>query len=127
VCSSDLILENQDLIDTLENTKAKAVDISLKLEESKKTAVEIEVSRAEYRPSAKRGSIVFFVLASLSVISNMYENSLGSFLGVFNLTLQKSQPDAIVSSRVKNIIEHLTLSVYDFTCTGLFEKHKLMF
>jgi dynein heavy chain len=121
------ILENQDLIDTLENTKAKAVDISTKLEESKKTAVEIEISRAEYRPCAKRGSIVFFVMASLSVISNMYENSLGSFLGVFHLTLQKSQPDAVVSSRVKNIIDHLTLSVYDFTCTGLFEKHKLMF
>jgi dynein heavy chain len=32
-----------------------------------------------------------------------------------------------MDARVMNVSEHLTQSVYNYTCTGLFEKHKLLF
>ncbi len=82
--------------------------------------------RARYFPAAKRGAILFFVLGSLSAINNMYEYSLNSFLEVFLIALATSQRAVTVDGRLKNIIDALTYDLYSYTCTGLFEKHKLM-
>uniref|UniRef100_A0A6S8LSH1 AAA+ ATPase domain-containing protein n=1 Tax=Dunaliella tertiolecta TaxID=3047 RepID=A0A6S8LSH1_DUNTE len=121
------ILDNQELISTLESAKAKAVEIAEKLEASKIMAGHIEEARVRYSPVAQRGAILFFVMASLSAISNMYEYSLGAFLSVFNQTLNTSKKDVMLENRLHNIIEALTFDIYSYTCLGLFEKHKLMF
>lgn len=91
------------------------------------TSAEIDEMRERYRPAAKRGAVLFFVMAGLSEISNMYEYSLASYLQVFNNTLATSKKDSILESRLGNIIEALTSDVYNYTCLGLFERHKLMF
>jgi dynein heavy chain len=78
------ILDNQDLISTLESAKEKAVEISQKLAAAKVTAQEIEEARVRYSAVAVRGAVLFFVMASLSAVNNMYEYSLGAFLKVFN-------------------------------------------
>lgn len=121
------ILDNQELISTLEEAKAKAVELAEKLEVSKVTAVEIDETRVKYTPVAKRGSILYFAMASLSAITNMYEYSLASFLSVFNGTLGTSKKDSMLEGRLRNVIDALTFDVYNYTCLGLFEKHKLMF
>ena len=120
------ILDNHELIATLEETKSKAVEISEKLEQAKLTAEEIDTVRVRYMPAAKRGAILFFVLANLSAILNMYEYSLASYLTVFNFTLNTARKDASLDSRLRNVIDALTYNVYNYTCLGLFEKHKLM-
>ena len=56
-----------------------------------------------------------------------YEYSLGSFLTVFNQTLNTSKKDIMLENRLHNVIEALTFDIYSYTCLGLFEKHKLMF
>lgn len=91
------------------------------------TAAEIEETRVRYSPAAKRGAILFFVIAGLSAITNMYEYSLASFLVVFNGSLHNSRRDASIEGRLRNIIDTLTYDVYAYTCLGLFERHKLMF
>lgn len=78
------ILDNQELISTLESAKEKAVEISQKLAAAKVTAKEIDEARVRYSPVATRGAVLFFVMASLSAVNNMYEYSLGAFLKVFN-------------------------------------------
>ena len=80
----------QALIATLEEAKAKAVEISEKLKESAKTAAEIDQAREQFKPAAVRGAVLFFVMEGLAAISNMYQHSLGSFLDVFNMTLDTS-------------------------------------
>jgi len=120
------ILDNAALIETLENTKKKAVEIAENLEAAQKTAVELETTRVKYAPVAKRGSILFFVMSGLSVINTMYENSLNMYLTVFHLTLETSKKDNALEQRLRNVVEALTYDVYNFTCLGLFEKHKLM-
>jgi len=57
----------------------------------------------------------------------MYEYSLSSFLAVFGVALSKAKPDRIIDNRLKNIREKLTQSMYDYTCMGIFECHKLLF
>ena len=80
-----------------------------------------------YRPAAKRGAILFFVLSEMSTISSMYQYSLSAYLDVFEFSLRKSMPDTILQKRLRNIMDTLTHNVYNYGCTGIFEKHKLLF
>jgi dynein heavy chain len=121
------ILDNIELIQTLDNTKTKAVEISAKLEQAKFTETEINRSRAQYTSAAKRGSILFFTIAGLATISKMYTISLESFLKVFKGSLTTSARDVILENRLRNIISEATENTYDYACTGIFERHKLMF
>lgn len=57
----------------------------------------------------------------------MYEFSLGLYLQVFNQSLRDARKDTILENRLRNIIDKLTINIYDYTCLGIFEIHKLMF
>lgn len=78
------ILDNQELLTTLEGAKSKAVELADKLEVAKATAAEIDDARVRYSPVAGRGAALFFCMAGLAAVNNMYEYSLTAFLGVFN-------------------------------------------
>ena len=125
--STGNILDNTTLIETLQQTKVKAGEISAKLEEAKVTAVEIDAACASYRPVAKRGSILFFVTASLATLNNMYEVSLALYLVVFLRSLSRAEADTVLENRLDNIINTLTQDAYEYTCRGIFETHKLMY
>lgn len=125
--STGLMLDNVELIRTLEETKSKATEIAQKLLLAKQTSAEVEISRDAYRPVARCGAVLYFVLAQLSTINPMYEYSLNAFLEVFVSSLQKSKPDSVLSKRLAKIMDTLNYTVYNYACTGLFERHKLMF
>ena len=57
----------------------------------------------------------------------MYEYSLNSYMSVFMNALNTSKKDNILDNRLRNITDRLTMLVYDFTCMGIFESHKLMY
>lgn len=92
-----------------------------------KTSKDIERLRDGYRPAAKRGAILFFVLADLSTVNTMYQYSLSSYLDVFEYSLRKAIADANLEKRLSNIMHTLTMNVYNYGCIGIFEKHKLLF
>jgi dynein heavy chain len=121
------LVDNVPLIDTLNTAKTKSVEIEKALEVAKATNADIERNRADYEVVAWRGSILFFSMSGLSTISEMYEYSLSSYMTVFMNALQTSRKDSILQNRLRNIMEKLTMLVYDFTCMGIFEKHKLMY
>ncbi|XP_077995609.1 dynein axonemal heavy chain 10-like isoform X2 [Glandiceps talaboti] len=125
--STGNMLDNVELVQTLEDTKSKATEVSEKLKLAAKTAIDIDKLRDGYRPAAKRGAILFFVLAEMALINTMYQYSLASFLDVFQYSLRKSLPDSILVKRLRNIMDTLTHNIYNYACTGLFEKHKLLF
>ncbi|XP_041853005.1 dynein heavy chain 10, axonemal [Melanotaenia boesemani] len=125
--STGNMLDNTELIDTLEETKSKASEVFEKLKLAKKMSEDIDDFRDGYRPAAKRGAILFFVLTDMALVNSMYQYSLASYLEVFNFSLEKSLADSDVHQRLKNIINTLTYSVYNYGCTGLFERHKLLF
>lgn len=57
----------------------------------------------------------------------MYEYSLASYMTVFHKAIDTSRPDSILVNRLRIIKDRLTQLVYDFTCMGIFERHKLMY
>jgi len=121
------ILDNEELISTLDEAKTKAVDIHSQIETATFTKEEIQAARKQYEPVAKRGSTLFFALSGLSTLMKMYETSLSSFLTVFSKSLDDAKKDGILENRLANMIEEATRQLYDYTCTGIFERHKLMF
>uniref|UniRef100_A0A8C9TU55 Dynein axonemal heavy chain 10 n=1 Tax=Scleropages formosus TaxID=113540 RepID=A0A8C9TU55_SCLFO len=127
VTSTGNMLDNVELVHKLEETKSKASEVFEKLKLAEKTSVEIDTLRDGYRPAAKRGAILFFVLAEMALVNSMYQYSLASFLEVFDFSLRRSLPDSVLSKRLKNIMDTLTHNVYNYGCTGLFERHKLLF
>ena len=83
-----------------------------------KTALEVDKLRDGYRPAAKLGAVLFFVLSEMSIVNSMYQYSLSSFLEVFDLSLRKSMPDSILVKRLKNIMDTLKINIYNYACTG---------
>lgn len=125
--STGNMLDNTELIATLESTKEKAVEIEQKMIIAKETAKEIERLRDGYRPAAKRGAILFFVMSKLSSVNSMYQYALSSFLEVFKKSLSVAPHDAVLTKRIKNIVDTVTAQTYNYVGIGLFEKHKLLF
>jgi len=121
------ILENEELIATLDETKTKAVEIQGKLEEAQFTKTEIDKARNVYKPAAARGSILYFAASGLSMVNSMYEISLDSFLTNFITALAGAKRDVVLENRLRNLIDSTTRNTYDYTCTGIFERHKLTF
>ena len=88
--STGNILDNTDLIETLEKTKTKAVRSR---SSRRRRHLRRSTSRcAAYRPVAKRGSILFFVMSLLSTLNNMYELSLALY-SCLPQSLERAEPD----------------------------------
>lgn len=121
------MLDNLELVETLENTKMSADEVTKKLYLGEVTAADVNKLRDRYRPVAKRGAILFFVLADMATVNSMYQYSLISYVKVFSYSLKKALPDPTLKQRLHNIVITLTKNVYDYGCTGIFERHKLLF
>lgn len=80
--------------------------------------MDIDRLRDGYRPAARRGAILFFVLSEMALVNAMYQYSLIAFLEVFGLSLKKSLPDSILVKRLRNIMDTLTFNIYNYGCTG---------
>jgi dynein heavy chain, axonemal len=46
---------------------------------------------------------------------------------VFNNSLRDAKENPVLETRLRSIIDKLTLNVYEYVCLGIFEIHKLMF
>ncbi|XP_011694340.1 PREDICTED: dynein heavy chain 10, axonemal [Wasmannia auropunctata] len=121
------MVDNIELIKTLENIKSSANEVMKKLSLAEATAVDINRLRESYRPVAERGAILFSVLVDMATVNAMYQYSLNSYVEVFVHSLRRSLPDPVVIRRLKHIIPMLTKNVYDYGCTGIFARHKLLF
>ncbi|KAK7877270.1 hypothetical protein WMY93_032024 [Mugilogobius chulae] len=75
---------------------ADITNVSEKLTLAQKTSVDIDKLRDGYRPAAKRGAILFFVLTEMAL----------------------SLPSGSLTDRLQNIMYALTYNVYNYGCTG---------
>lgn len=123
------LLDNEALINTLNDSKVTSGVIAERVAESEEMELAINTNREAYRPLATRGSILYFVMADLSMIDPMYQYSLDYFKKLFNLVIDTAEANKSthVPTRLTILQSVLTETVYANVCRGLFEKDKIIF
>ncbi|NXC70641.1 DYHC2 protein, partial [Anhinga anhinga] len=121
------ILENKDLVESLNQTKASSALIQESLAESHRLQSFLDKERDAYLPLAESASKMYFIISDLSKINNMYRFSLASFLRLFQRALQSEQDSSNTEERIKSLIGSLKHTVYEYVCRCLFKADQLMF
>ena len=118
------------LIEGLETTKAKAVDIEEAVKKGKETEIAINKAREVFRPAAAEAAMLYFILTRLSAIDHMYRYSLSAFTGYFFKAMSSApQPEDVtmIEERVDLLEKEIRKTIMLWVARGLKEKHKIVF
>ncbi len=121
------LLENTALIESLSKTKLKSAEIEDALKKSAEASIQLDEQREVYRPFARTGSKLFFIVKTLQVVCHMYQFSLSSFLLLFKNSLAKDMDSRNVDDRLDRLCSDLEVRVLYFMGRALFKKDRLMF
>ncbi|KXZ45909.1 DHC7 protein [Gonium pectorale] len=126
--STGNILENKELLDKLNETKTKSATVEKALVESKSLQASLDQQREVYRPIAARGSVMYFLLADLQALNQMYTFSLNVFLNLFKKALNRdTPPGGDVTARIALLAESLLELVFAYVSRSLFNSDRLTF
>jgi len=121
------LLDDPDIIDVLNVTKKTSAEVTEKLKNAGEAELRIKVACEEYRPVARRGSLIYFLIAELSPVNTMYQTSLAQFIGVFQQSMKEAEKAAIPARRIGNIVDDLTFRTFLYVTRGYLEIHKKIY
>ena len=99
------ILDDTQLIRTLEVSKKMSEEIIVKIEESTELEEKIELTRSLYKSVSIRGSILFFVIKDLGLIDPMYQYSLQYVSALFNTAISETPTISDMDQRLVALID----------------------
>lgn len=120
------LLDNIELINTLNNSKVTSQQIEEGLKTAEVTKAQIEVKSNEYRAISIRAAVLFFVINDLPTVDPMYQFSLDAYIELFEQSIAKSQHSSMLDERIRQLNNYHTYAVYKYVSRGLFEKHKML-
>lgn len=124
------ILDDDNVIETLENLKKEAADISIKMSQTEGVMADVDEITLQYNIIARSCSAVFDILEHLHYLNNFYQFSLQYFLDIFHLVLHDNKRLANETNhniRRDIIIDDLFIVTYHRTSLGLLQKDKITF
>ncbi|KAG1679671.1 hypothetical protein FOA52_006190 [Chlamydomonas sp. UWO 241] len=121
------ILDDEQLISTLNHSKSTSMVIGNRVQEAEVTERSINEAREHYRPAATRGSILYFVIADLSLINPMYQFSLPYFSRLFSHCIDNANKADDVPTRLALLSDFVTRFIFNNVSRGLFEEHKSLY
>ncbi|XP_076777043.1 dynein axonemal heavy chain 11 isoform X7 [Arvicanthis niloticus] len=120
-------LDDTDLVERLEATKATAAEIEHQVTEARENERKINETRECYRPVAARASLLFFVISDLRKINPVYQFSLKAFNTLFHRAIEQADKVEDTQERICSLIESITHATFLYASQALFEKDKLTF
>lgn len=106
------ILQNSELIESLENTKKTSTEIQRQQADAKETEIKINFLREVYRRVATEGAMLYFLLIQLCIVDHMYQYSLESFVTFFFKTIEKTEEFEEEEPRVLALREMIRQTIY---------------
>lgn len=80
-----------------------------------------------YKRVAVRGSILYFVIADMARINDMYQNSLEYVKVLFNKAIDMTPKSNELETRLDSLIDVSTKTIFTNVSRGLFSRDKLIF
>lgn len=122
------ILDDDNVIETLETLKTEAAEISNKMNNTEGVMAEVEESTLQYNVIARSCSAVFAVLEQLHYLNHFYQFSLQYFLDIFHSVLQNNPNLANETNhnvRRDTIVKDLFVTTFKRTALGLLQKDRI--
>jgi len=123
----DTILQNTELIVSLEVTKKTSTEIKEAQIIAVETEKKINFMREIYRRVAAEGAMLYFMLIKLCIVDHMYQYSLESFTTFFFKAIDKTEQFDEEEQRVLSLREVIRMTIYQWVLRGLFVRHALIF
>uniref|UniRef100_A0A336LVJ1 CSON005797 protein n=1 Tax=Culicoides sonorensis TaxID=179676 RepID=A0A336LVJ1_CULSO len=121
------ILEDENAIKILDNSKALAREIKLKQEKLVSTEIEIEKHRLSYISVARHCANLFYCLSDLPNVDPMYQFSLNWYENLFIYSIETAKHSKDLEKRMYHLNTTITYNLYKNVTRSLFERHKLLF
>ena len=122
------ILDDDNVIETLETLKTEAADISVKMSNTEGVMAEVEQITLQYNVIARSCSAVFAVLEQLHYLNHFYQFSLQYFLDIFHSVLHGNPRLAGETSHTARrdiIVKDLFVTTFKRTALGLLQKDRI--
>ena len=121
------ILEDENAIKILSSSKVLANEITEKQNVAFESRKKIDDSRAPYLEVASYAGVLFFTICELSAVNHMYQYSLNWFINLFCNSIDLAEKSEEMAERLSNINDHVTWTLYQTVCRGLFEEDRFLF
>ncbi|KAJ2976789.1 hypothetical protein NQ176_g4738 [Zarea fungicola] len=121
------ILDDDNVIETLETLKREAAEISAKMSNTEGVMAEVEEITQQYSIIARACSAVFAVLENLHYLNHFYQFSLQYFLDIFQSVLHNKNLDNETNhiARRDVIVRELFVNTFKRTALGLLQKDRI--
>lgn len=121
------ILESEELINSLTDSKIMAIEVEKKLANAKMAEQRIVYFQGNYSPAAKLSAILYFCIADLANIEVMYQYSMSWFLVIFKKALSVADKSKDLNDRVKSIVHRFRELIYQGIYNSLQDKDRTLF
>uniref|UniRef100_A0A158PNV8 Cytoplasmic dynein 2 heavy chain 1 (inferred by orthology to a C. elegans protein) n=1 Tax=Anisakis simplex TaxID=6269 RepID=A0A158PNV8_ANISI len=138
--SEGSLLQNNQLLDSLNKSKENADNVFASLQEADKLRNELNQQRDAYLPIAEFASALYFAICDLHAHNHMYDFSVNAIINLFTKTIVKHgqvktntnwfgllQNSSNSSSRFEKLKRALQNTVFEYISRSLFKKDRLMF
>jgi dynein heavy chain 1, cytosolic len=122
------ILDDDNVIETLETLKREAAEISAKMSSTEGVMAEVEEITLQYNIIARSCSAVFAVLEQLHYLNHFYQFSLQYFLDIFHSVLHGNPSlghETNHNVRRDIIVKDLFITTFKRTAVGLLQKDRV--
>ncbi|KAG5501057.1 hypothetical protein GH5_04648 [Leishmania sp. Ghana 2012 LV757] len=121
------LLENTQLIKSLNEVKAQAHSIQQSLARSHELQMELDEKREVYRPFAHHGAALFFIIHDMVVLNHMYQYGISDYIALFTQTLKTHRGGDEAGAKVQALIERFTKTCFHNVARGLLKKDRIAF